>query len=72
MPAEHFARPLVRRGASVGASCELSAWRSPLATHDPAKVLTDLALMLATAALAQFPWWLRRSWSIKGSPGGVP
>ena len=28
-------------------SDELSGWRSPLATHDPAKVLTDLAVSLA-------------------------
>ncbi len=28
-------------------SDELARWRSPLATHDPAKVLTDLAVSLA-------------------------
>ena len=37
-------------------SAALSAWRKPLAVHDPAKVVMDLAVMLALGgdALADF------------------
>ncbi|OIQ84312.1 hypothetical protein GALL_338790 [mine drainage metagenome] len=34
-------------GLDAALSAELSRWRSPFATHDPAKVLVDLALTLA-------------------------
>ena len=40
---------------STGLGCELSValapWRRPLAVHDPAKVLLDLAVTLALVAL---------------------
>ena len=35
-------------GLVAGLSEALEPWRKPLATHDPGKILTDLALSLAT------------------------
>ncbi len=35
-------------GITAGLSEALEPWRKPLATHDPGKILTDLALSLAT------------------------
>lgn len=35
-------------GITAGLSAALEPWRKPFATHDPGKILTDLALSLAT------------------------
>ena len=35
-------------GLGTGLSAALEAWRKPFATHDPGKILTDVALSLAT------------------------
>src|SRR3954452_15889164 len=51
-------------GLDVGLSAALAPWRRPLAVHDPAKVVLDLALSLALggaclAHLARVPGWPR-------------
>ena len=40
-------------GVDVGLATGLDGWREPLATHDPTKVLLDVALMLAAVLRAE-------------------
>lgn len=42
-------------GPGPGALDALGPWRKPLATHDPAKVILDLAMMLARSAGTRWP-----------------